>query len=191
MPFDVSRIVFDVHFRYIRSMIVSLIAAASDNNVIGKDNWMPWHLPAELAYFRDVTRGKPVIMGRKTLDAMGRPMPKRHNIVVSRQQDLQVEGVDTAHSVEEAIELTTKDAMEEIFVIGGEQIYSAFLPHADRIYLTRVHTNIEGGEAFFPEFDENEWSITKNERHEADMENPLAFTVLVYERKKRGGTEKS
>lgn len=165
-------------------MIVSLIVAASDNNVIGKDNWMPWDLPAELAYFRNVTRGHTVIMGRKTYDAVGRPMPNRHNIIVSRNKDLEIPGVDVVGSVEEALELAKKDSMDEVFVIGGEQIYRLAMPYADRIYLSRVHTTIEGGEAFFPEFDESQWMVTRNDRFEPDAENNLPYTIMVYERKK-------
>lgn len=164
-------------------MITSLIVAASDNDVIGKDNWMPWDLPAELAYFRSVTRGKTVIMGRKTLEAAGRPMPKRHNIVISRNKDLRIEGADVVHSIEEALTMAEQDNLEEIFVIGGEQIYRAAMPYAQRIYLTRVHTTVEGGEAFFPQVNPEEWQVVKSERHEADSENPLAFTMLVYERR--------
>lgn len=165
-------------------MIISLIAAASENNVIGKDHWMPWDLPAELAYFRSVTRGKTVIMGRKTYDSVGRPMPNRHNIVVSHNPDLAIPDVDVVGSIEEALELAKKDGFDEISVIGGEQIYRAALPYADRIYLSRVHTTIEGGEAFFPEFDEAEWTMISSERQEADNENAIAFTKMVYERKR-------
>lgn len=165
-------------------MIISLIAAASENNVIGKDNWMPWDLPAELAYFRTVTRGKTVIMGRKTYDSVGRPMPNRHNIIVSRNADLKIPDVDVVGSVEEAIELAKKDNLDEIFVIGGEQIYRAALPLADRIYLSRVHTTIEGGEAFFPAFDEAQWNLVRSEKYEADSENTISFTMMVFEKKK-------
>ncbi len=164
-------------------MLVSLIAAASENNVIGKGNALPWDLPRELRYFRDTTRGKPVIMGRKTYDSIGRPMPGRHNIVVSRDAGLRIAGCDTATSVEEAIALAQEDGAGEIFVIGGEQLYRAALPLCDRIYLTRVHTVIEGGEAFFPAFDMTEWEEIKNEEHPADNENPLAYTIHVYQRK--------
>lgn len=164
-------------------MHISLIAAASENNVIGKDNWMPWNLPAELAYFRATTRGKTVIMGRKTFDTMDRPMPKRRNIVVSRTPGLAIDGVDVATSIEEAIELAKTDGPDEVFVIGGEQMYRLALPLADRIYLTRVHTVVDGGEAFFPAFDESEWIKIKEERHEPDAENALAFTTMVFERK--------
>lgn len=164
-------------------MIISLIGAASENNVIGKGNWMPWDLPAELAYFRNVTRGKTVIMGRKTYDSVGRPMPNRHNIIISRNAGLEIPNVDIVGSIEEAIALAKRDNLDEIFVIGGEQIYRMAMPFADRIYLTRVHTTIDGGEAFFPEFNESEWKITKSERHEADAENAIPFTMMVYERK--------
>ena len=165
-------------------MILSLIGAASDNNVIEKDDWMPWDLPAEISYFRSVTRGKTVIMGRKSYDAVGRPMPNRHNIVVSRDKDLKIEGVDVVHSMEEAIKRARKDAVDEAFVIGGEQMYRLALPVADRIYLTRVHTTIEDGGARFPEFDEAEWTLIHKERREPDAENNLAFTIQVFERKK-------
>lgn len=169
-------------------MIISLVAAASDNNVIGKDNWMPWDLPAELAHFRAYTRGKTVIMGRKTFDAMmqalGRPMPGRHNIVVSRSQDHGYpEGVDVVGSVEEAIELAKKDGLPEVCVIGGGAIYEAALPYANRISLSRVHAVIEGGEAFFPEFSMDEWKEVSREEYPADAENAIPFTMLMYERK--------
>lgn len=168
-------------------MIISLMGAASENNVIGKDNWLPWDLPAELAHFRSLTRGKPVIMGRKTYDsiaARGRaPLPGRHNIIVSRDADKHYEGADVVSSIEEAIELARKDGAEEACVIGGEGIYRLAIPLADKIFLTRVHTTIDGGEAFFPEFDEAEWKLTKSERHEADAENAIPFTMMMYERK--------
>lgn len=166
-------------------MIISLIAAASENNVIGKDHWMPWDLPAELAYFRAVTRGKTVIMGRKTYDSVGRPMPNRHNIIVSHNPDLEIPNVDVVGSIEEALELARKDELDEIFVIGGEQIYRVAMSYADRIYLSRVHTEIEGGEAFFPDFDEKDWKLVSSEKYESDAENAIPFTKLVYERVKR------
>lgn len=169
-------------------MILSLMAAASENNVIGKNGWLPWDLPAELAHFRSLTRGKPVIMGRKTyesINARGRaPLPGRHNIIVSRNADLEYPGADVVSSVEEAIELAKADGAEEACVIGGEAIYAAALPLADRIFLTRVHTVIEDGEAFFPPFDEQVWEMTGIVRHEADAENALPFSMMVFERRK-------
>ncbi len=164
-------------------MIISLVAAASENNVIGKDNWMPWDLPAELAHFRAYTRGKTVIMGRKTYDSVGRPMPNRHNIVISRQKDLVIEGADVVSSVEEALELAKKDGLPEVCVIGGEQIYKAALPHATHIQLSRVHVTIEGGEAFFPEVDWTQWKEVSRIEHTVDAENVFAFTMFEYKRK--------
>lgn len=168
-------------------MILSLVAAASENDVIGKNGWLPWELPAELAYFRETTRGKPVVMGRKTYEAIasrGRaPLPKRRNIVVTRDTGMRFEGADVVHSLEEAMELARKDGAEECCVIGGEQIYRLAVPLADRMYLTRVHTVIDDGEAFWPGFDEAEWKLVRQEHHEPDAENALAFTTMVFERK--------
>jgi dihydrofolate reductase len=168
-------------------MILSLIAAASENNVIGKDGGLPWHLPAEMRYLRETTRGKPAIMGRKTYESIlkiGRaPLPGRHNIIVSRQPGMRYEGADVVASVEEAVEMARQDAVEEAFVWGGEQIYSAALPLADRIYLTRVHTVIEDGEACFPEFDLMEWEEIRKEDYPANAENPIAYTIHVFQRK--------
>jgi dihydrofolate reductase len=162
---------------------ISLIAAASENNVIGKGNALPWDLPAELQYFRETTRGKPVIMGRRTYESIGRPLPGRRNMVISRESGLRIEGCETATSVEEAISLAKADTAEEVFVIGGEQIYRLALPLADRIYLTRVHTVIEDGDAFFPVFDASQWEEIRKEYHPADSDNPIAYTIHVFQRK--------
>jgi dihydrofolate reductase len=121
-------------------------------------------------------------MGRKTYDAVGRPMPKRHNIVVSRQTNLKIPDVDVVSSIEDALELARKDTLDEICVIGGEQIYVAAMPYAHRISLSRVHTKIEGGEAFFPEIDDAEWQEISRIEHPADSENAIPYTMLVYER---------
>ncbi len=164
-------------------MIISLIVAASENNVIGKGGDLPWHLPAELRYYRSTTLGKPNIMGRKTHEAIGRPLPKRHNIVISRDPSYRAEGCDTVTTIGEAIALAKKDNVDEIFVIGGGEIYKLALPLADRLYLTRVHTVIEGGEAFFPDVSWDQWKEVRRTEHLADAENPLAFTMLVYDRK--------
>ncbi len=164
-------------------MILSLIAAASDNHVIGKDGGLPWHLPAEMKFFRETTTGKPVIMGRKTFASMGRALPKRRNIVISRDATLKIEGCDTVTTIQDAITVAKQDTSEEIFVIGGEEIYRLALPLADRIYLTHVHTIVEGGNAFFPEFHESEWKEIRREEHAVDAENAIAFTVVVMERR--------
>lgn len=151
--------------------------------MIGKDGTLPWDLPAELQHFRSVTAGKPVIMGRKTHQSIGRLLPKRHNIVVSRSGDVQMEGLDVVSSVDDALAMARSDGADEAFVIGGEQMYAAALPLADKLYLTRVHADIEGGEAFFPDFNEAEWNLVKSEEHEADEENQYAFTIMEYVRK--------
>lgn len=173
--------------RYIRAVLLSIIAAASENNVIGKNGAIPWHLPAEFAYLRETTTGKPAIMGRKTYDsiaALGRaPLPGRHNIVVTRNPDLHFEGADVVMSIDNAIDLAKSDGAEEAFIFGGQTLYEEALAQADRLYLTRVHTTVENGDAFFPAFDASQWDLLKSQRHEADAKNAHAFTTMVYERK--------
>lgn len=163
-------------------MTVSLIGAASDNNVIGQLGQIPWKLPDDLKYFKEKTMGKPIIMGRKTFDSMGKPLPGRTNIVVTRRQDLKLEGVLITDSLESALKLAEKEKPEEIVVIGGGEIYRQALPHASRIYLTRVHTTVEG-DAFFPEFSEDEWELLSEEKHEKDARNEFDYTYLTYERR--------
>lgn len=163
-------------------MILSLIAAVSENNVIGKGGTLPWHLPADLAHFRAITVGKPVIMGRKTFASIGRPLPKRQNIILTRDSDFHPEGCDVAHSLEDAIALAEENATDEAMIIGGEQIYKAALSLADRMYLTLVHTYVEDGDAFFPEFDRREWQETERVEHPADEENSVSFSMVTYER---------
>ncbi len=166
---------------------MSIIAAASENNVIGKGGEIPWHLPDEWKYMRATTMGKPAIMGRKTyntIQALGRaPLPGRHNIIVTRNTDLQFDGADVVLSIDAAIDIARKDEPEEAFMFGGEEIYRTALPFADRLYLTRVHTTIEGGDAFFPAFDEAQWNLVRSERHEVDEKHACPFTMLLYERK--------
>lgn len=159
--------------------MVSLIAAASENNVIGKGNALPWSLPADLDHFRQTTAGHAVIMGRKTFESIGRPLPKRRNIVISRQADYQPGGVEVVTSITDAISLVPQS--EEAFVIGGGEIYRQALPLADRVYLTRVHTDIEG-DAFFPELDPAEWQEVSSRKGIVDEKNALEHSFLVFER---------
>jgi dihydrofolate reductase len=165
-------------------MILSLIVAASENNVIGKQGDLPWNLPAELKYYRSKTLGKPNIMGRRTHEGIGKPLPKRHNIVVSRTPGYTAEGCDVVSSIREGIELAKKDNIDEAFIIGGEGIFREALPIADRLYFTRVHTTIEGGDTFFPDFDVADWNEVSKTEHPVDAENSISFTMYVYERKK-------
>lgn len=162
-------------------MIISLVAAASENNVIGKDGRLPWHLPDDLKHFREVTEGKNIIMGRKTYETIGKPLPNRRNIVVTHQK-ITLPGCDVVHSLDDAIALAQRDASDEICVIGGGEIYAQALPLASRIHLTRVHTVVEGGTAFFPEFSEAEWQETSRIEHPADLRHTYSFTYLEYER---------
>lgn len=167
-------------------MIVSLIVAADENNAIGKDGSMPWHLPDELAYFRATTRGKPVVMGRKTwesLPAAYRPLPGRKNIVVSRQTDLSLEGAQVVQSIDDAIRAASI-ASDEVFIIGGQQLYELALPKADRLYLSRVHAEIDGADAFFPVVDFQDWREVEKREHPADDRHPYAFTMQVFERRR-------
>lgn len=165
-------------------MIVSLIVAASENNVIGKGGDLPWNLPAELKYYRSKTIGKPNIMGRRTHEGIGGPLPKRHNIIVTHNRDYKAEGCDVVTSVQDGIELAKKDNTDEIFVIGGEGIFREALPLADRLYLTRVHTTIEGGDTFFPEFSTDDWKEVSRAEHPVDAENPIPFTMMIFEKKR-------
>jgi dihydrofolate reductase len=162
---------------------VALIAAVADNGVIGKDGALPWRIPADLRWFRERTMGHHVVMGRKTWASIGRPLPGRTNIVVSRNRDLAVpQGVVLVEGLAEAIERATTAGDDEVFVIGGAELYRAALPHADRIYLTRVHADVSG-DTWFPAIDERAWVEVARESHR-DAE-PLPFSFCVLERAAR------
>ena len=156
-------------------MRISLVAAMANDRVIGKDNQMPWHLPADLAWFKRTTLGHPVVMGRKTFESIGRPLPKRVNVVISGDADFAPEGVTVVRSPEQALEVVADN--EEVMVIGGGAIYQAFLPHADRLYLTFIDLDVEG-DTRFPEWGEG-WSKTEVGTHPVDEKyaHPLTFTV--------------
>ncbi len=157
-------------------MILSIIVAAAENGAIGKDNRMPWRLPAESDYFRRTTLGHPVITGRKNYEAMGRPLPGRLNIVVTGQADYPVPaGVETAGSLAKALALPAVQDAEEVFVIGGQQLYEAALPLADRLYLTTVHAEIHGDRFF--RFDAEDWQSVWSEDHPPDETNKYGFTL--------------
>lgn len=160
-------------------MTFSLIVATTQNNVIGKDNQMLWHLPADLAWFRQNTTGKPVIMGRKTFESIGRPLPKRINIVLSRQP-FEHEGVTWKDSLESAVDFV-KDS-EEIVLLGGGELFKQYLPKADKLYLTQIQAEIEG-DTFFPELNWNEWKIEYDEYRQADENNVYDLRFLILARK--------
>jgi dihydrofolate reductase len=161
-------------------MTVSLVVAASKNNVIGRDGELPWHLPEDLRHFRRITTGKPVIMGRKTFESIGRPLPDRHNIVMTRDPDYAAEGCDVVDSVAEALDVAG-DA-DEVMVIGGGQVYRDFLPRADRIYMTRVQAEVQG-DTRFPRIEGNAWRLVSAEHHAADEKHEFAFEMMVFERR--------
>lgn len=144
---------------------VSMIAALSTNRVIGVESKLPWYLPEDLKFFKSVTSHKPVIMGRATFDSIGKPLPNRFNIVISRNPNFSHPGVRTSSSLLEALEMAKGhaeiDGIDEVMVIGGGQIYTAAMPYADHLYLTRVDAEIEG-DTFFPEFNESEWSLAES-----------------------------
>lgn len=162
-------------------MKTSLIVAVSRNGVIGIDNQLPWHLPEDLKYFKSVTMGKPLIMGRKTYDSIGRPLPGRTNIVVTRDQVWHAEGVEVARSLQQAMTLgrlaCARSEADEIMVIGGEQIYQLTLPAADRLYITEVQAEVEG-DAFFPPLDHSQWQQISERLPEQTDTHPYRFLVL-------------
>jgi dihydrofolate reductase len=163
-------------------MILSMIVAATENDVIGKDGKMPWRLPAESRYFRDTTKGHPVITGRKNYEAMGRPLPDRLNIVITRQEDYEVpDGVIVVHSLKEARELPQVKSAGEVFIIGGAQIYDEATPQADRLYLTTIHTKMDG-DTFF-RYNPGDWQLESSDFHPADEENRYAYTIKLLKRK--------
>ncbi len=159
--------------------MISLIVAVSTNNVIGADGDLPWRLSDDLKRFKVVTMGKPIVMGRKTYESIGRPLPGRQNIVITRRNNFTADGCDVVQSTAAAVEVA--GGADEVMVIGGSQIYAAFLPLAERIYLTRVHTEVDG-DAFFPPIDEAEWRESAGESYEADDSNDYACTVTTLSR---------
>lgn len=167
-------------------MKISLIVAMSQNRVIGRENQMPWHLPNELKYFKRMTLGKPTIMGRNTFDSLGKPLPGRPNIIVTRNPEYDADGISVVNSVEDALDLaeqlTEHDANAEAMVIGGAQIFDVTLPLADRLYLTEIHAVVEG-DVFFPQFALDQWRLVSREEHAADAANPYAYSVMVLERR--------
>ncbi len=166
-------------------MTIALIVAASKNNVIGRNNQLPWHLPGDLQYFKAMTLGKPVIMGRKTFESIGKPLPGRDNIVISRQADYPSEGIKLVSSLDQAVALGESinliNGADEVMIIGGAQIYAESLDLADRVYLTRVHRYVEG-DAYFPDLDAELWHQIAREDISAKEPNPFDFSYLVLER---------
>ena len=160
-------------------MKVSIIVAAAANNVIGADGGLPWRLSEDLRRFKEITMGKPMIMGRLTFESIGKALPGRRSIVLTRKADYQAAGVDVVNTPEAALELA--GYADEVMIIGGAKVYEHFLPMADRIYLTRVHAEIEG-DTFFPKIDENEWQIVSSQPLPQNDERPFSISFQTLER---------
>ncbi|PTQ96205.1 dihydrofolate reductase [Nitrosomonas nitrosa] len=161
---------------------LSLLAAMASNRVIGRNNALPWRLPADLKRFKALTMGQIIVMGRKTYESIGRPLPGRINIIVTRQPDLSVAGVTVTRSVEEALTACLIHPDKEIFIIGGAELYQQTLKHCQRLYLTEVQKAFEG-DAFFPEFDRSDWHEIVRERHVQEEGEKLEYHFVVLERK--------
>ncbi len=157
-------------------MKISLILAMGRNRAIGRDNQLPWHLPADLAHFKATTMGKPILMGRKTWESIGKALPGRLNIVLTGQAGYQADGATVVHSIDDAISLC--ESADELMVIGGAGVYQAFLPRARKIYLTLIDEDFDG-DTFFPELDEQKWREESREDHLADEKNPYDYSFRV------------
>ncbi|MBI1286708.1 MAG: dihydrofolate reductase [Flavobacteriales bacterium] len=157
--------------------MITIIVAADENNVIGKDNDLIWHLPDDLKFFKQKTSGHPIVMGRKTYESVGRPLPNRTNIIITRDKGFQAEGCVVVNALDEALSVAKDD---EIFIVGGAEIYKQAFPITDRIYLTRVHGTFDG-DRFFPELG-NEWKEVESVLHPKDEKHVCAFTFKTYEK---------
>ncbi len=162
-------------------MIISLIAAIGKNRVIGKANQLLWHLPNDFKHFKETTLGKPVIMGQRTFESIGKPLPGRQNIVLSQDADFRPEGCSVVKDISSALSLARDSGQEEIFIIGGGMVYASFLPLAQRMYLTLVDASPEG-DTYFPEWNPVEWKVVSSEEHPADEQNSFRHTFVTYER---------
>lgn len=160
---------------------VSAIVAAAENNAIGKDNELLWHLPNDLRFFKQTTSGHAVIMGRKTYESVGKPLPNRRNLVVTRQKDYLLEGAEVVHSLEAALARCSDET--EVFIVGGAEIYRQALPITHRVYLTRVHAELPG-DAYFPDLHERDWVLVSEEKHNPDERHAYGYSFQVYERRK-------
>lgn len=163
-------------------MIISIIAAIGNNNVIGINNSLPWNLPADLARFRQMTKGKTVIMGQRTFESIGKPLSERINIILSRDEKFSPEGCIVVQSVDQALNAARKTGAEEVMICGGVSVYNQFLPLADRMYLTLIEGNFQG-DSYFPDFDYDDWKKIERVENEPDKDNPHKYVFVVLEKK--------
>lgn len=163
-------------------MILSAIVAKSENNAIGRKNAIPWHLPADLKYFKQTTLDHPVIMGRKTFDSIGKPLPKRTNIVVTRNVSSPVSGIHKVSSISKALEFAGNLGKKECFIIGGKTIYEGCIELCQRLYITEVAVNIPDADTFFPRYDAEKWELASISKHHADEKNPYDYSFIILNR---------
>lgn len=161
-------------------MHISIIVAMAHHRVIGLKNQMPWHLPADLKHFKAVTMGKPMIMGRKTFESIGRPLPGRLNIVITRNLDWHADGVTTVHSLGDA--LIAAGAVDEVMIIGGGHLYAEALPKANRLYLTQIDLLVPEADTWFPAYETSDWQVVHEDFHQPDDKNPHAYCFQTLER---------
>lgn len=160
--------------------MITMVVAAAENNALGKDNQMIWHLPDDFKHFKQITTGHYIIMGRKTFESFPKPLPNRTHVVITRQKDYAPEGCIVVHSLEEAFDVSPKN--EDVFVIGGGEIFDLAMPFTQKIELTRVHGTFEA-DAFFPEISSNEWKLTNSVYHDKDEKHAVDFTFETFVRK--------
>ena len=161
-------------------MKISLIAAIGKNNELGKGNTLLWHMPADMKHFKETTKGHSVVMGRKTFESIGRPLPDRRNIVITRDKNYKQEGIEITHSLEEAVEKTKNEP--ETFIIGGAEIYKQAFGIADKLYITHIDAEDKNADVFFPEIIPVVWNEISHEEHKKDKENPFDYTFSIYKR---------
>jgi dihydrofolate reductase len=161
--------------------LISFLVAMDQKRTIGKDNDLPWHLPADLKYFKQVTMGHPIVMGRKTHEAIGRVLPGRENIVLTREKSYTSPGCTVIHSIEDLLNID-KEKDEEVFVIGGAEIFKEVFTSADRLYITLIEDVFEG-DTYFPDFDQSEWEVVSKEKGIKDEKNPYDYYYIVFKRR--------
>ncbi|WP_347156452.1 dihydrofolate reductase [Pontibacter chitinilyticus] len=162
--------------------MIALVVAVAENNVIGKDNQLIWHLPADLKHFKQITMGHPILMGRKTYESIGKPLPGRTSLIITTQMGYTAADCIVVHTLQEAFEKAL-ELDEQVYLIGGAEIYKQALPQVDTIYLTRLHHQFEG-DTYFPELHENEWQVVSEEKHAPDEKNKYSYSFLELRRRK-------
>lgn len=161
--------------------LISAILAMDENRVIGKDNKLPWHLPADLKHFKEITTGNPILMGRKTYESIGKPLPERTNIIITRDVNYAVAGCIVVTSLDHALQTAAAEGNKEIFIIGGAEVYKQLLPRINRIYLTLIHHTFQG-DTYFPELNPKEWMEIEKVTHQPDEKNPFSYSFIQLDR---------